>query len=242
MMDNHINPSSPDTNDVDDTSSNSTRSQERADVNRRNAAHSTGPRTEEGKARSSQNARRNGWFAGTLLVEADRQETFSAFEQAWLAELQPEGLLELESFHHYLRAAWHIREIIEAQNQHSLSGPSAFLNPDTARTLDRLHRYERDFERRAARHLRELRRLQTERAARSHVLAAKNAILDAPPPLAAAASLIPTLAQQKRSQLEPSLNLAADLLRSVTNHLNVAKPTDGPIEPPRDNPPPADIA
>ena len=37
------------------------------DANRRNAKHSTGPRSEEGKARSSQNATKHG-FTGRLLV------------------------------------------------------------------------------------------------------------------------------------------------------------------------------
>lgn len=58
------------------------------------AQHSTGPRTEEGKARSSQNADRHG-FAGRLLVGlqygpfADDRSDLQEFVDPVLAELAP---------------------------------------------------------------------------------------------------------------------------------------------------------
>ena len=190
------------------------------DSNRQNATHSTGPRTEAGKARSSQNATRAGWFARTpRFATPAQQQLYTEFESAWLAELQPAGVLELESFQNYVRAAWHLREIIEAQNQHTVSGPAAFLDDTAARTLDRLHRYERDFERRAARHLRELRRLQTERAARAHLPAASLTAAGAAP-LATAKSLTPP--KQSQPDWKPDFN--ADLLSALLG----PKPATGP--------------
>lgn len=136
----------------------------RTEANRRNAQFSTGPRTVEGKARSSQNARAAGWFARELRLEGDEAaEAFSAFLEAWRTELQPQGLVELEAFDDFVRAAWHRREIVAAQNEATASSPAAFLDDTLAKTLDRLHRYERDFERRAARHLATLRCLQSQR-------------------------------------------------------------------------------
>ena len=88
--------------------------------------------------------------------EQHRPTAYRAFEQTWLAELAPAGLLELEAFHDFLRAAWHKREVIEALSK--LAAP--FSDAAAARQLDRLHRYERDFECRASRALRELRRLR----------------------------------------------------------------------------------
>ena len=147
------------TNTSTDTTTN------RADANRRIAQHSTGPRTEAGKARSSQNATRSGWFSRDLRVAEDKIELYLEFEEAWTNELEPHGLLELEAFSDFLRAAWHKREVIDAQNELTASSSAAFLDDALAKKLDRLHRYLRDFERRANQALRELRRLQTERAA-----------------------------------------------------------------------------
>ena len=48
-------------------------SKARIEANRRNAARSTGPRTAEGKSRSSQNARRHG-FASILIDNAPRSK------------------------------------------------------------------------------------------------------------------------------------------------------------------------
>lgn len=127
--------------------------------------HATGPKTPKGKARSSQNARKSGWFAQDLRVAENQQLAYAEFEAAWREELAPEGLAENELFADFLRAAWHKREIVAAQNELTTSaGATAFLNDAIARQLDRLHRYERDFERRATRHLASLRRLQAERA------------------------------------------------------------------------------
>lgn len=63
-------------------------------ANRRNAQHSTGPRTGAGKSRSSQNAVKHG-FTGRLLVGlhsgpfADNPAELQEFIQAVLAELAP---------------------------------------------------------------------------------------------------------------------------------------------------------
>ena len=67
--------------------------------NRRNALRSTGPRTEQGKARSAQNANKHG-FAGRLLVGlqygpfADDPAELQAFVSAVLEELDPRGAQE----------------------------------------------------------------------------------------------------------------------------------------------------
>jgi len=64
------------------------------EANRRNAQHSTGPRTGAGKARSSRNALKHG-FTGRLLVGlqygpfADDPAELQEFIQAVLAELAP---------------------------------------------------------------------------------------------------------------------------------------------------------
>jgi hypothetical protein len=76
----------------------------RAEANRANARLSTGPRSPEGKARSSRNALSHGLTArADVLVPGEDVETYDAFRAGLLATLAPEG--ELEQFHAQ-RAAW----------------------------------------------------------------------------------------------------------------------------------------
>ena len=67
----------------------------RAAANRANAQHSTGPRTPEGKARSSQNALKHGCFSRNLERAAERlgedRAEFDNFAAELTAEYQPEG-------------------------------------------------------------------------------------------------------------------------------------------------------
>lgn len=131
------------------------------EANRLNAKLSTGPRTDDGKARSSQNATRTGWFAQNLQIAAPQQSIFTAFQQAFLLDLAPQGCLEQEAFSDFIRAAWRKREVIVALNSFAeVNEPNSFLKKDEARELDRLHKYEASFERRAQHALSELRRLQ----------------------------------------------------------------------------------
>ena len=64
------------------------------EANRRNAGLSTGPRSEEGKARSRGNATRHGLAAGAEaeVAEARESEAFRARRAAWGAEFRPSGV------------------------------------------------------------------------------------------------------------------------------------------------------
>jgi len=65
-------------------------------ANIRNAQHSTGPKTEEGKRNSSHNAcRHNLTGQVTAMTDEDRfaHDTFSA---AMIASMAPEGALEIQ--------------------------------------------------------------------------------------------------------------------------------------------------
>lgn len=139
---------------------------EKLEANRRNAAMSTGPVTAEGKTRSSANATKSGWFTRDLHVHPSEQDAWTAFCRKWLDSLQPEGPLEDEFFQDFLRALWRKHQIRDAQNSvaSAAAHPNVFLDQDAKANLDRLVRYEAQFERRAQRALNELKRLQTARA------------------------------------------------------------------------------
>ena len=58
----------------------------RADTNRANSAHSTGPRTEAGKQRSSLNALRHGLTARTAVLPTEDPEAYQRHIQQFLDE------------------------------------------------------------------------------------------------------------------------------------------------------------
>jgi hypothetical protein len=67
---------------------------ERAEINRRNAAKSTGPRTPEGKNRSKFNALKHGMTAKTLVLPGEDAEAFQERIDAWTNDLQPRNDFE----------------------------------------------------------------------------------------------------------------------------------------------------
>jgi hypothetical protein len=81
----------------------------RAEASRRNGARSRGPKTPEGKARSSQNALKHGLRAQKLVVLRHEDAAgYEAHEKALLAELAPEGALQTLLARRVAAAAWRL--------------------------------------------------------------------------------------------------------------------------------------
>jgi hypothetical protein len=72
-------------------------SNEQFAANQADSQLSTGPRTEEGKARSSQNSMKHGVFAKTIVLAGESQEEFDALLAGLRKDHSPEG--ETESNH-----------------------------------------------------------------------------------------------------------------------------------------------
>lgn len=83
----------------------------RQQANTANAHHSTGPRTEEGKARSSQNARTHGLTAKHLVVGIDAIEEFEEMFAEYRAAVNPQGPIQESLFDELVASAWHLRRI-----------------------------------------------------------------------------------------------------------------------------------
>ena len=64
-------------------------SESQLEANRLNAQRSTGPRTAEGKARSSQNAVRHGLTAKCPVLPGEDPAEFAAFSEALFEDLTP---------------------------------------------------------------------------------------------------------------------------------------------------------
>ena len=79
------------------------------EANRRNALRSTGPRTEQGKQRASQNAVRHGLTAETVIVPLEDAADYQAFEQAVTADYDAETAVERELVLRLASLLWRLR-------------------------------------------------------------------------------------------------------------------------------------
>jgi hypothetical protein len=83
----------------------------RAATNRANSQHSTGPRTEPGKQRSSLNALRHGLTAQTAVLPTEDPETYQRHIQQFLDEYAPATPTEIQLVHEIANTAWRLNRI-----------------------------------------------------------------------------------------------------------------------------------
>jgi hypothetical protein len=88
----------------------------RADINRRNAARSTGPATPEGKRRASLNALRHGLTGQTVVLPEDDLAVYQKHCAQFHAELKPQGLLETKAVQTIADTYWRLDRIRAMEN------------------------------------------------------------------------------------------------------------------------------
>ena len=156
----------------------------RQSANAANARLSTGPTTPEGKASSSQNARKHGLTAKDLVIGPEDREEFDELLAGLQADVSPEGSIQQALFDELVSSAWNLRRIRRMETV-LCAGAATYLdllNNDEIQTkLDRLARHKSRIERTFHRSLKELKALQTTAAIRS--LLPLN-LADSVPPLA----------------------------------------------------------
>ena len=81
---------------------------ERAEINRQNAQHSTGPKTPEGKRRVSLNALKHGLTGQTVVMPGEDPLTFVDFCAAYQTELKPCGTVEQQLVYTIAQTQWRI--------------------------------------------------------------------------------------------------------------------------------------
>jgi hypothetical protein len=139
-------------------------SQAQLDANRANAQHSTGPKTEEGKAKSAANARRHGLLSasGAYFTEAEQRD-YEVLENNLLKECLPGSELEHQAF---LRYAFNTYQVMRAQRL-EVEAQDKFLDNSGDEKyfaqMERMVKITGMLERRADKALNELRRLQRDR-------------------------------------------------------------------------------
>jgi len=174
-------------------------------ANRANALLSTGPRTGEGKLRSSQNAVKHGFTSRHITILPEDQPLFDDLLAHYTAELQPEGILELDFFHQLVRASWDMRRASLLESSLVTDNTDPLSDPARSQEAERYARYYHRAQRLYASSLRRLRELQDLRGARLQLNEANKENL---PPLADA------LKSAKRTQYREQA-WAVDQLRQI---------------------------
>jgi hypothetical protein len=147
-------------------------------ANAANAQHSTGPRTEEGKEASAQNALRHGMRAASILLPEEDPALLAELHAELLRDLRPVGSMQNLLFDRMVAAAWRLRRahliergILERTAERYDPGDHAktFTQQlrrkfqtacQSADALGKLSRYESTIERSLHRTMAELRRVQ----------------------------------------------------------------------------------
>jgi hypothetical protein len=125
------------------------------------STHATGPRTAEGKARSSQNSRKHGLSAINLNVLPKEQAEFDTYQNELLDQIKPQSGLQADLFRQLVHAGWSLIRL-ERYEFEILQQGNPFDSPEAQAKLDRLERYRAAHRRAYARLLAEMRKLQTD--------------------------------------------------------------------------------
>ena len=155
-------------------------SEKQLEANRRNALRSTGPRTVEGKTRSSRNNLRHGLTGQVTVLPDEDREAHDAFCDRLVAGFNPETPIEEQLAHSVAEDAWRLNRAAAIENnifalgrkadrgeiRNALADAQSFL--DHARELNLLSLYEQRIHRNMQRNLNQLRELQKEREAEHH--------------------------------------------------------------------------
>ena len=88
---------------------------ERAEINRRNARKSTGPRTPEGKDRSKFNALKHGLDAKTPVLPGEDAEAYRKRIDAWTADFRPSTHYEQFLVEQAAHVSWQIERVERAE-------------------------------------------------------------------------------------------------------------------------------
>lgn len=143
--------------------------------NQNNALKSTGPSTQEGKDRSSQNAIKHGLLSKTLIVEGETMDAYEVFRETVFDDMQPKGAMEMLLVEKIINYAWRLRRAVQAEaiflqaglgHKWSPKALDSFFSGLDATKIHNISRYETTIEKHFYRSLKELREVQSIRQQR----------------------------------------------------------------------------
>lgn len=130
-------------------------------ANRRNARHSTGPKTAAGKATASMNALKHGLRAQTVVLRSEHQEDFDEIHAGLQNQYLPQNASEQHLVDQAAIAQW---KLVRAENVENQCFEEKDMPPkELAAMFDRMTQIESRLERAFFRAYKELERLQAAR-------------------------------------------------------------------------------
>src|SRR3954452_14470697 len=87
----------------------------RAEINRQNAATSTGPKTEEGKARSSQNAMKHGLNSNRRVLPWESQQEYEVLQRTFDEQYRPVSDMECELLDRMVDCWWKLQRVSKVE-------------------------------------------------------------------------------------------------------------------------------
>ena len=94
---------------------------DRQRTNRQNAQHSTGPKSEDGKAKSRFNALKDGFRATIQVLPGESHKEFNALANAYLDDYQPQTQIERRFVAKLIDAEWRDRRLAKQEREAWLS-------------------------------------------------------------------------------------------------------------------------
>jgi hypothetical protein len=171
---------------------------------RKNPKHGGGPRTDEGKARSSMNSLRHGLTGKTVILPTEDPDQFEELIADYIRDFKPGTAVETDLVHELVVCRWRlqrlwniesclfeitmIRKSQEVDSQidkcpNSLRTALAFMTmADDSKAVSLLLRYETRLTRRYDQVLKEIKALQNQRTAEAKEAASKNCQTNSPKP------------------------------------------------------------
>ena len=139
-------------------------SEEQLAANRANAQHSTGPKSEEGKQRSSLNATRHGLTGRAVVLQGEDRARYLEFSREIVDSFQPGTPMERELAQTVADQQWRLQRVraIEEGLLEGEGGPAAAFRENT-KALDTLSIYEQRIHRVMKDALRQLQEMQKTR-------------------------------------------------------------------------------
>ncbi len=118
-------------------------------ANRANAQHSTGPRTDEGKARSAANSITHGFYSKAFIVRPDEQADFDDMLADLTNALQPKAIdaLAAELFAQVVHASWNLHRLRILESKVYAEHEDPFEDEASIRKLELIARHRARYER-----------------------------------------------------------------------------------------------
>src|ERR1700693_3533092 len=104
---------------------------DRAAINRANSEHSTGPRTAQGKQRSSLNALRHGLTGHVVVLPTEDQAAYESHLTRFVDQFQPKGALEDQLVQSLGDTTWRLNRVPAIEATFLTSPPRTISTPST---------------------------------------------------------------------------------------------------------------